>query len=68
MYVANTTRKIIANPAEISGSSIAESNTKKAAKMAIIPSVLLLISIVSHNLFLYLFISGLPKPITSTIV
>ena len=50
LYAANTTRKMIANPAEIFGSSIAESNTKKAAKMAIIPSVLLLMSILYYLL------------------
>jgi len=50
LYAANMTRKIIANPAEIFGSSIAESNTKKAAKMAIIPSVLLLMSILYYLL------------------
>ena len=50
LYAANMTRKIIANPAEIFGSSIAESNTKKAAKMAIIPSVLLLMSILCYLL------------------
>ena len=40
----------VANPAEIFESSIAESNTKKAAKMAIIPPVLLLMSIYIHLL------------------
>ena len=53
LYAANTTRKIIANPAEIFGSSIAESNTKKAAKMAIMPSVLLPMSIILP-LFIFL--------------
>ena len=52
LYAGNTTRKIIANPAEIFGSSIAESNTKKAAKMAIIPSVLLLMSILYSSPFI----------------
>ena len=39
------TRKQIANLAETGGANIAESNTKKAATKATIPSVLLLISI-----------------------
>ena len=40
------TKEKTANPAEIGGANIAESNTKKAATKAIIPSVLLLISII----------------------
>ena len=62
LYAANTTRKIIANPTEIFGSSIAENNTKKAAKMAIIPSVLLLMSILYSSPFIS-FYSSVSKPI-----